>query len=1352
MKATTKTLLSVLIFAAVLMGVLAVADSNEFSPEGDPFKYTVLDEDAETVAVTGCEAGRTDIVIPASVEYDSKSYTVTEIGAKAFRGYNEMNSLTIPCSVQKIGPAAFQNCTGLTTLSFESGSQLKEIGKDAFAYTGKDDSTVPATIADLTLPASLETLGEGAFHCVPVVRFALEDNSKLTEIPDGFLAADGEDGKPGVNTECKNLWDKLLRRFLPLAEPYPYTPAPVARACDCLVSIDFGEGNSLTRIGVGAFKNQTHLTGLDFGQNPQSDGLTIDFGAFVAIGNNGAAGGDLAGLDTVVLPANLIKMDYCVFDSARIKNLKFSDGCKLSSIPDGFMEISGANGYPGSHHDSENEYDYSKDYFVESLVQIGANSLETVDFGENNSLTYIGHAAFRNQSHMTDISFGTATAAATQAGLKIDSGAFIGVGNNGYLVDNGIDTSLNEGIDTLVFPANLKTMDSAFEYANIKNIKFSDGCKLSQIPTNFMGICGYGCNGYPGQKDTNVRDSFVLDHAQLAANSLETIDFGENNSLTVINSSAFRNQSHIKEISFGTSTAPGLSIYGSAFIGVGNNGYLYQNGIDDTLNEGIETLVFPANLTILDSPFEYACIKNIVFSDNCQLQIIPASFMAIIGEGNNGHPGQNYAGEFVKDWAQLAANSLETVSFGENNSISSIYSAAFRNQNHLTKIDFGTSTASRLSIGQAAFAGAGNNAYLFENGADDSLSEGIETLTFPANMRYVNSGIFVFAGFRDLKFSEGCGITTLEDGSFQDLGVLETLTLGSDCPVTELKEGVFSKCTELTAIDLLNSEITTINDSLKENHKLEKVYFPETLKYITWPDTRYDQYCPFYDCGNVNMLRFAKSDPSEYEFTDNVFKFLNESGTVIVPAGTTAENIQLYKDKLTAAGLSFEDGKWTIQEYVAVTGVSLDKETVDLKVGESVSLDATVAPENASDKDVSWTSSDPTVATVDKNGNVSAVSAGTAVITVTTFDGKKTAACSVNVTIGVTGVSLDKETANLKVGQSITLIATVEPEEADNKDVSWTSSDPEVATVDENGNVNAVSAGTAEITVTTDDGDFTAACTVNVSKKSGGGDSDSTIYAINILKTENGRITADPRNNASSGDLVTVTVTPDKGYTLETLTVKDGNGKEISLTDKGDGVYTFTMPASAVSVKATFMEDNTVLNFFVDVHPDDYCYDAVMWAAMNNITNGTDSTHFSPNMSCTRAHIVTFLWRAAGSPEPTVDSCPFNDLDSSAYYYKAALWAVEKGITNGTSTTKFSPNAECTRAQTVCFIYRYEGSEKVTAENIFTDVHSSDYFCDAVIWATQNDVTTGTSATTFSPNDVCTRAQVVTFLYRDMAE
>lgn len=263
-----------------------------------------------------------------------------------------------------------------------------------------------------------------------------------------------------------------------------------------------------------------------------------------------------------------------------------------------------------------------------------------------------------------------------------------------------------------------------------------------------------------------------------------------------------------------------------------------------------------------------------------------------------------------------------------------------------------------------------------------------------------------------------------------------------------------------------------------------------------------------------------------------------------------------------------------------------------------------------------------------------------------------------------------------------------------------------------------------------------------------GSSSSSVSKTVSVGSSANGSVTASPKN-ASKGDTVTVAVRPNTGYQLDTITVTDQTGKEITLTDNGDGTFSFTMPASSVTVKAAFKP--AAFPVFTDVPSGSYYEEAVRWAAENGATAGTDSAHFSPDGICTRAQAVTFLWRAAGSPAPKSSAMPFTDVPAGSYYYNAVLWAVENGISKDTSDTAFSPDKTCTRAQIVTFLWRSQNAPAAGSSNPFADVAASDYYAGAVLWAVKNDITKGTGATTFSPDADCTRAQIVTFLWRTLA-
>ena len=398
--------------------------------------------------------------------------------------------------------------------------------------------------------------------------------------------------------------------------------------------------------------------------------------------------------------------------------------------------------------------------------------------------------------------------------------------------------------------------------------------------------------------------------------------------------------------------------------------------------------------------------------------------------------------------------------------------------------------------------------------------------------------------------------------------------------------------------------------------------------------------------------------------------------------------------------------------------------------------------------------------------------------------------------IELTGLTVVPTKVNLELNATYQLSAVKEPVNAAGS-LKWESSNTGVATVDSTGKVTAKAQGTAIITVTC--GTKSASCTVTVGHqhdytgqpylyldpgnhyqecKAGDGglnieahtfgnwmpNSDGTtqsrictkckhtetasisMYSVKVSTDGNGTAMAD-KTSATAGTVVTLTATPKSGYTFKQWQVVTGG---VTIKDNK-----FTMPAGNVEVKAIFEKNATpppgpAVNPFVDVPAGSFYYDAVLWAVDKGITKGTDTTHFSPNGICTRAQAVTFLWRAAGSPAAKSGAMPFTDVKASSYYETAVLWAVENGITNGTTATTFSPEQNCSRAQIVTFLWRSEKSPAAGTVNPFTDVKASAYYADAVLWAVKKDVTKGTTATTFSPNDNCTRAQIVTFLYRAM--
>ncbi len=447
-----------------------------------------------------------------------------------------------------------------------------------------------------------------------------------------------------------------------------------------------------------------------------------------------------------------------------------------------------------------------------------------------------------------------------------------------------------------------------------------------------------------------------------------------------------------------------------------------------------------------------------------------------------------------------------------------------------------------------------------------------------------------------------------------------------------------------------------------------------------------------------------------------------------------------------------------IYAFIPVTSVTLAPETLSIEEGKTAELTATISPANATTQQHSWASENGKIAQAYgetlNTAKVTAIGVGKTTITYTI--GGKEASCEVTVTprtISVESITLNKTQLSLVKGATETLAATVLPTTATDKTVIWESSDTAVATV-KDGIVTAVAAGNA--TITAKAGEKTATCAVTVTNpsnsgsSSGGGGSSTPRYAVTVPdKTENGSLSVTPKN-AKRGSNVTITATPDKGCEVDEIVAKDANGNKLTLKDNGDGTYTFTMPASKVTVTAAFAEKKAEPivpeKLFADVSAEEYYYEAVKWASENGVTGGIGENLFGAKLPCTRAQIVTFLWRAAGSPEPKGMS-GFVDVSADAYYAKAVAWAVEEGIVSGTSATTFNPDAVCTRAQSVAFLYRAFG-EKVNKAAGFSDVSADAYYADAVAWAVENGVASGIGGGLFAPDQDCARGQIVAFLYR----
>ena len=497
---------------------------------------------------------------------------------------------------------------------------------------------------------------------------------------------------------------------------------------------------------------------------------------------------------------------------------------------------------------------------------------------------------------------------------------------------------------------------------------------------------------------------------------------------------------------------------------------------------------------------------------------------------------------------------------------------------------------------------------------------------------------------------------------------------------------------------------------------------------------------------SVIKVTFKESE----EDTQPYVAYTNHGGTVTFPENPTPPEDQVF-DGWYSGGTKYENttaftedttltAKFA-EDTVHVTSVTLDENSLALQVGETHALTATVAPENADNKNVTWTSSDTSVATVSESGLVTAIGEGTATITVTTEDGSFTATCTVTVTplptytVRVNGSYAEVTGAGSYLeGASVTVSAG---ERAGYRFAGWMA---------EGVTLTDVSAETVTFNMPANDVTLTAAW----DRISNPG---NPTYKPIVEEPENGGVTTSP-SRPEAGDTVTVNPEPDEGYEVDEIIVTDEDGNAVEVTRNPDGSYSFTQPEGAVTIEVTFRPVGESGLPFTDVAEGDWFYGYVEYVYENGLMDGVSDTTFEPNGEVTRAQLVTILWRLDG--EPVVNYLlSFTDVESGEWYTEAVRWAASEGIVEGVSDTEFAPNAPVTREQFAAILYRYaqyKGMDVVTLEenlNGFSDNSSiSSYAVQAMNWSVGQGILTGVTDATLEPQSTATRAQCAAMLMR----
>ena len=819
-------------------------------------------------------------------------------------------------------------------------------------------------------------------------------------------------------------------------------------------------------------------------------------------------------------------------------------------------------------------------------------------------------------------------------------------------------------------------------------------------------------------------------------------------------------------------------------VGIGNNAFYNMTGTEVTLSEGLtyigagafgystcKTIEIPASVTRLDKEALHGDFTSITFAEGSKLESI----------GDQAFRGCDITSMTLPSTVKSLGHRV----FQACDSLASVEIPASVTEIQTDTFDGYFDADANEGEGNVAFAEGSifklQDGVLYDSENLIRVLDWQENVVVPEGIKYIGADAFNAYSTQTPNNMETLKSITLPESlvsigktAFRACKSLKSITIPKN--VSEIGGGAFSSCSSLTSVEILGpvKELTGTSGVFSGCTALKNVTLPDTLTSLGNG--------AFNGCKALEEINLPKGLTEIGREAFNGCESLKEA---IIPSGVTKIPDFAFTGCLALEKVELPEGITSIGEYA-----------FDLTVDKTGNGD--FVNENPKLKFINIPS---TVTSISGNflGGVKA-NGGTALI----FEGNTPPSFETDALAGISGEGVNQPTvyypaeaveAYTAEGSALVtnnLVSAPEEGEENNNQYSLTvtpsatsvyenntisftvestlpqdaaltveSSDTTVATAalssdQKSITVTGVKEGTATITVSIKLGDVVLdsdSVTVTVDERGtsggggGGGSSSSGDYIVSVDKTTHGKVTVSP-SRADKGDTVTITVKPDTGYELDELTVTDKDGDEIKLTEKDDNKFTFKMPGSKVTVEASFkLIETEPENPFTDISKNDYFYDAVLWAADKGITSGVTDTLFAPNSSCTRAQMVTFLWRANGSP--VVDyAMNFTDVPADAYYTDAVRWAVSEGITSGTSATTFAPDMTVTRAQTVTFLYRAAGTPAVSGGS-FADVAADAYYADAVAWAVKEGITSGTGGNSFSPDAPCTRGQIVTFLYRD---
>ena len=647
--------------------------------------------------------------------------------------------------------------------------------------------------------------------------------------------------------------------------------------------------------------------------------------------------------------------------------------------------------------------------------------------------------------------------------------------------------------------------------------------------------------------------------------------------------------------------------------------------------------------------------------------------------------------QHIEDNAFSHCGNLSAVTFGSG--LKTIGSRAFENCTHLRSL---TLPEGLESLGEYAF----------------NSCESLEMVTLPSTLRELPKGAFYICWrLKEVNIPEG--VTYIGQDAFYECEGMLKLTLPTT--LRTISSGAFTACVRLTEVTIPEGVETVEQQAFMSCTALTAIHLPATLKNLgsQYPGDAFER-SDVLGCNHLTAVTVTEGNPW-FSANDGLLYSADGKTLLFCPRGLTSTAVKEGTERIGDYAFFYCRALESLTlpasiRHIGSNSISVCEQLRILHLPEGlVSIGDAAFASSAALTEVNIPS------TVEIIGNHAFL--GTALETLVLPTGVKS--------IGAEALAYNPTLNSVTIRSGLTDIGADLCKNSPNVTI-WTDSAaaPIYAYAQANGiTVRLLNSG---------------------SGSSSSGSSGSSGSAVSISAVKNGSVTISPRS-ASKGDTVTITVKPDNGYQLDDLTVTDQSGNELKLTDLGNGKYTFIMPNGRVKINAVFAQENAA-SMFSDVAASAYYYEAVRWAQEKGITGGIGNGLFGPDNSCTRAQIVTFLWRAAGSPEPK-NTGSFSDVSAGSYYAKAVAWAVENGITTGTGSGKFSPNAACTRAQSVTFLFRAIG-KSVDSKTTFSDVPADSYYADAVAWAVENGVTNGIDGGLFGPDNICTRAQIVTFLYR----